>query len=211
MLILILRTTLLYLLIVFTLRLMGKKQIGELQPSELVTTIMISNIATLSLEDSAMPMMMGVIPILMIACLDVLMSGLILKSNTIRRFVSGSPKVIISNGTIDQNQMKELRYTIDDVIESMREQQIFDITQVQYAIVETTGKISFFEKPSPEQNPPEIIIRDGELNIDGMSRVHLGEGWVKQILRENNIPQNKVFLMTADVNGAYNLVPKKLK
>lgn len=211
MLIILLRTVLLYLLIVFTLRLMGKKQIGELQPSEFVTTIMISNIATLSLEDSSMPMLTGVVPILMIACLDVLVSCIVLKSNKIRRIVSGSPKVIVSNGTIDQNEMKNLRYTIDDLIESMREQQIFDISQVQYAIVETTGKISFFQKPSPELNPPEIIIKDGELNLDGLNRVNLTEKWVRSILLDHNIQLSRVFLMMSDSNGAYTLVPKTIK
>ena len=141
MLIIIIRTIILYFLIVFSLRLMGKKQLGELQPSELVTTIMISNIATLALEDSATPMIMGAVPILMIVSLDVIMSGVLLKSTKIRKAVSGTARVIISDGVIDQKEMKNLRYTIDDLTEAMREQGIFDLSQVQYAIVETTGKL----------------------------------------------------------------------
>lgn len=211
MLIIIIRTTILYLIIVFALRLMGKKQLGELQPSELVTTIMVSNIATLSLEDSTMPMIMGVIPILMIVTLDVLMSGVVLKSNRVRKIVSGSPKVIMSNGVIDQNEMRNLRYTIDDLVESMREQQIFDISTVQYAIVETTGKINFLEKAQPAVNPPEIIIKDGEVNKDGLSRTNLGDGWLQATLRENKLKERDVFLMTADVNACYHIVRKELK
>ena len=138
MLIITIRTVLLYFLIVFSLRLMGKKQLGELQPSELVTTIMVSNIATLALEDASTPMLMGVIPILMIVSLDVIMSGVLLKSTKMRRAFSGTARVIISDGVIDQKEMKNLRYTIDDLTEAMREQGIFDISQVQYAIVETT-------------------------------------------------------------------------
>lgn len=208
MLIITIRTIFLYLLIVFTLRLMGKKQLGELQPSELVTTIMISNIATLALEDSSTPMLMGVVPILMIGSLDVIMSGILLKSTAVRKAVSGTARVIIANGQIDQKELKNLRYTIDDVVEAMREQGIFDISQVQYAIVETTGKINFMQKEDPPQDPPEIIIRDGEINKDGLRRTRLGEGWVKQILKENNTEISNVFIMSADSNGCYQIVNK---
>lgn len=211
MLIITIRTILLYLLIVFSLRLMGKKQLGELQPSELVTTIMVSNIATLALEEASVPMLMGVVPILMIVCLDVIMSGITLKSQRIRRIVSGSARVIISDGVIDQKEMKNLRYTIDDVTEAMREQGIFDISQVQYAIVETNGKINFLQKEAPPKNPPEIIIKDGEINTDGLSRAKLGEGWVKEILKENGTDISSVFIMSADSDGQYQIVVKDNK
>ncbi len=209
MLIITIRTVILYFLIVFSLRLMGKKQLGELQPSELVTTIMISNIATLALEDASTPMLMGVIPILMIVSLDVIMSGVLLKSTKMRKAFSGTARVIISDGVIDQKEMKNLRYTIDDLTEAMREQGIFDISQVQYAIVETTGKINFFQKEQPAQNPPEVIIHDGEINKDGLYRTNLGEGWVKSILKENKTELSNVFFMSADKNGAYFLVNKE--
>ena len=209
MLIIIIRTILLFLLIVFSLRLMGKKQLGELQPSELVTTIMISNIATLALEDSSTPMLMGVIPILMIVCLDVILSGILLKNARIRKTVSGTARVVISDGTVDQAELKNLRYTIDDLTEAMRDQGIFDISQVQYAIVETTGKINFLQKEQPAKNPPEIIIRDGELNRDALARTPLGEGWVMKILGLNKAKLPDVFLMSADPDGNYQLVLKE--
>ncbi len=212
MLIITIRTILLYLLIIFSLRLMGKKQLGELQPSELVTTIMISNIATLALEDSATPMLMGVVPILMIVCLDVIMSGIMLKSRKIRKIISGTPKVIISNGIIDQEQLKDLRYTIDDVAEAMREQGIFDISQVQYAIVETNGKINFLQKDNNStKNPPEIIIKDGEITKESLARTGLGEGWVRKILKEQGQKETSVFVMTADSEGNPVIVPKQEK
>ena len=209
MLIIIIRTVLLFLLIVFSLRLMGKKQLGELQPSELVTTIMISNIATLALEDASTPMLMGVIPILMIVCLDVMLSGILLKNARIRKTVSGTARVVISDGVVDQAELKNLRYTIDDLTEAMRDQGIFDISQVQYAIVETTGKINFLQKEQPAKNPPEIIIRDGELNRDALERTPLGEGWVMQILKQNKTALSHVFLMSADPDGNYQLVLKE--
>lgn len=209
MLIITVRTVILYFLIIFSLRLMGKKQLGELQPSELVTTIMISNIATLALEDASTPMLMGAVPILMIVSLDVIMSGVLMKSTRIRKAVSGTARVIISDGKIDQKEMKNLRYTIDDLTEAMREQGIFDISQVQYAIVETTGKINFFQKENPARNPPEVIIHDGEINKDGLYRTNLGEGWVNEILKENKTELSRVFFMSADKNGAYFIVNKE--
>lgn len=209
MLIIVIRTAVLYFLIVFSLRLMGKKQLGELQPSELVTTIMVSNIATLALEDSTLPMLMGIIPIFVIVSIDVLVSGATLKSNRLRKIISGSPKVIISDGVIDQRQMKELRYTVDDLVEAMRDCQIFDLSTVQYAIVETTGKINFLEKAAPKINPPEIVIKDGEIDDEGLERVRLGTGWLSKILEENRLSEREVFLMTASPDGAYHIVRKE--
>lgn len=209
MLIIIIRTILLYLLIVFSLRLMGKKQLGELQPSELVTTIMISNIATLALEDASTPMLMGIIPILMIVCLDVIMSGIMLKNQKLRKIVSGTARVVICDGVPDQKELKNLRYTVDDLVEAMREQGIFDISQVQYAIVETTGKINFMQKEQPPKNPPEIIVRDGEINRDALQRAELGEGWLMSILHDNKAELSDVFIMSADSDGNYKLFRKE--
>ncbi len=208
MLIIIIRSVLLYLLVIFALRLMGKKQLGELQPSELVTTILVSNIATLSLEDPSMPMIMGIMPILMIVCLDVFMSGIMLKNTKIRTLVTGSPKIIIKDGEIDQLQLKSLRYTIDDVTEAMREHDIFDISQVQYAIVETTGKINFLEKQGDGKNPPTVIIKDGEIDSNGLKEIGIGRGWVDKIIAENKTELSRIFLMSCDSGGKYTLVLK---
>ena len=208
MLIIIIRSVLLYLLVIFALRLMGKKQLGELQPSELVTTILVSNIATLSLEDPSMPMIMGILPILMIVCLDVFMSGIMLKNTKIRTLVTGSPKIIIKDGEIDQLQLKSLRYTIDDVTEAMREHDIFDISQVQYAIVETTGKINFLEKQADGKNPPTVIIKDGEIDGNGLKEIGIGRAWVDKIIAENKTELSRIFLMSCDSDGKYTLVLK---
>ena len=114
------RAIILYIIIIFSMRFMGKRQLGELQPSELVVTILMSNIATLPIEDINIPMIMGVVPIFTLVCLDVGMSYMSLISRKFRRIISGSPKIIISDGEIDQQQMKKLRFTIDDLMESLR-------------------------------------------------------------------------------------------
>lgn len=219
--IVLIRAVILYIVITFSLRLMGKRQLGELQPSELVVTILISNIAAIPVEDSSVPMIMGIVPILTLVCLDVIMSGIMLKSAKVRKLMIGSPRIIISEGDILQKEMKRLRYTVDDLTEAMREEQIFDINQIHYAIVETTGKINFLLKkdyqPAEKQdvqaggstnNPPSVIIRDGITDQEQLRLLGLGEQWLTKILRENNVGKKGVFLMTADRNGNHTIVKK---
>lgn len=208
MLTIIIRSVILFILVIASLRLMGKKQLGELQPSELVTTILISNIATLSLEDPSMPMILGIVPILMIVSIDVLMSGIMMKSVRFRKLVTGSPRVIVSNGIIDQKELKNLRYTIDDVLEAMRDSDIFDITDVRYAIVETTGKINFFRKEDGKTDPPGVIIKDGMLIEEGLAKTGLGKKWLEDILKKRNTEQKSVFLLTACGDGSYTIILK---
>ena len=192
-----------------------------MQPSELVVTILISNIAAIPVEDSSVPMIMGIVPILTLVCLDVIMSGIMLKSAKVRKLMIGSPRIIISEGDILQKEMKRLRYTVDDLTEAMREEQIFDINQIHYAIVETTGKINFLLKkdyqPAEKQdvqaggstnNPPSVIIRDGITDQEQLRLLGLGEQWLTKILRENNVGIKGVFLMTADSNGNHTIVKK---
>ena len=209
MLIIIIRTVVLYSVIILMMRLMGKKQLGELQPSELVTTILISNIATLSIEDPTVPMLIGIVPVFTIVCIDVFMSMIMLKSPKFRRMVTGTPRIIISGGRIDREELERLRYTIDDVLEAMREQQIFDINEVRYAIVETTGKINFYKKTDGENDPPTVIIKDGMTEESGMSFAGISERDVKQILGENAVGKENVFLLTVSKNGDYNLIKRK--
>lgn len=211
MIIVVVRSIILYSLVIAALRLMGKKQLGELQPSELVTTILISNIATLSLEEPSMPMILGIVPILMIVCIDVLLSGLMLKSVKLRKAVTGSPRVIISDGVINQKEMKNLRYTIDDVLESMRDADIFDINEVRYAIVETTGKINFFKKTDGKTDPPALIIKDGMLIEEGLKKAGLGAEWLSGVLSKKNTNLKKVFLLTAKGDGSYTIILKERK
>lgn len=218
----LIRACILYIVITFSLRLMGKRQLGELQPSELVVTILISNIAAIPVEDSSVPMIMGIVPILTLVCLDVIVSQIMLKSAKFRKLMIGSPRIIVSEGVILQKEMRKLRYTVDDLVEAMREQQIFDITQVHYAIVETTGKINFLLKkdfqPAEKQdvsaggstdNPPAVIIRDGVEDKEQLGILGLGQGWLSKQLREHNVSVSEVFLMTADKNGCSTIIKRQ--
>lgn len=215
------RAVILYILLIFTVRLMGKRQIGELQPSELAITILISNIATLPVEDTGMPLLTGIIPILTLAGLDVIMSWLGIKSRTVRRFTCGKPVIIINDGRIDQKKMREIRFTVDDLAASLRGQGIFDIGEVQFAVVETTGSLSVYQKFSgrnvtngdmklngENENPPEVIVADGDYVPEAMSRLGVDSAWVDSVLKKEKTAIGKVFLMTASKNGGYSVVRK---
>ena len=224
MLIIFIRAIILYVLLIASVRLMGKHQLGQLQPSELAITILISNIATLPVEDPDLPLITGIIPILTLASLDVLMSWIGLKSKIIRKLSCGKPVIIIQDGKIDQQKMKELRFTADDLMEAMRSSDIFDINEIQFAVVETTGVVSFYQKyqyrnvtnqdlqlNQNTQNPPEMVIDDGKVNADALKRTGYGISWLKQMLSEKNLSLKDVFIMTLDSNGKNIVIEKERK
>ncbi|MDR0987516.1 MAG: DUF421 domain-containing protein [Ruminococcus sp.] len=215
------RAVILYLLLIFAVRLMGKRQIGELQPTELAITILISNLATLPIEDPGDPLLVGIIPILVLAGLDVLMSQLQFKSRKIRKLMCGTPAVIIRDGVIDQAKMKDLRFTIDDLTESLRIQGIFNIDEVQYAVVETTGAVSVYQKyknqPASNEsvgstgqdlNPPCSVIDNGKIIIEGLDEAKLTLSDMIKILHAEKIEIENVFFMSCDKGGEYVIVRK---
>ncbi len=224
MFIVLIRAAILYAVIIFAIRMMGKRQLGELQPTELVITILISNIASLPIEDSSVPMVLGIAPILVLVGFEICVSFTSLKNRKFRRFLSGSPVIVIRAGEIDENALRELRYSIDDLMESLRAQSVFDVTHVNYAIVETTGNISILLKDGEQavtpnnmkmkiedKNPPIVIVSDGELLKSAMSRYEISDEWLNLILCKNNIKLNEVFLLTCDDKLNYHIVAKEAK
>ena len=222
MLIALFRAVIMYALVIFSLRLMGKRQLGELQPSELVITILVSNIATLPIENLTLPIITGIIPIITLVCLDVLMSVASMKFRGLRRVLSGSPKVIISNGEIDQKLLHELRYTTDDLMESLRSYNIFDISEIQFAVVETTGKISVYQKfenqpvtaemlslKGKSSNPPELIVDDGKIVPTALKRLEHDEKWLRMRLKSENTNLSDVFIMTASDEKSVKIIKKQ--
>lgn len=220
--IVLIRAILLYLLIIFCLRLMGKRQLGELQPSELVITILISNIASLPIEDNSIPMTMGVTPIIVLAAFELITSSISLKSKRFRTLVSGRPMVIIRNGEIDQAAMRKLRFSIDDLMESLRAQSVFHLEDVQYAVVETTGKVSILQKHAAQPatagmlqikgtdaDPPAVIISDGEFIQSALDSCKLTQKWVEAVLHKQGLQPEEVFLMTADQSEQYWIVRRQ--
>ncbi len=222
MLIVFFRAIILYFVIVISIRLMGKRQIGELQPAELVVTILMSNIATLPIEDINIPMIMGVVPIFTLVCLDVFISGMSMRSRKIRKLFSGTPKIIISDGKVDEGVMRSLRFTVDDLMASLRSAEVFDLKEVQLAVVETTGKISVYQRQSEkpctptdmgikkeDRDPPRLIISDGEILYSELEAVGRDKKWLDGILRQEGCTKDTVLIMTCDEQAVYNIIKKE--
>jgi len=218
------RTILIYLIVVVALRIMGKRQVAELAPAELVVTIMISNIATLSIEDTNIPVLGSILPIFVLVACEVSQSLCGLKSRIMRRLFSGSPRVIIRDGVIDQRELGNLRWSIDDLTEQMRQSGIFDIREVSFAMVETSGALSAYQKfgarPASAQMlnlpangepdaPPLTIIADGMLDEDALNFLNLRREWLDKILAQKKLAVEDVFMMTCDRRAEYCIVEKE--
>ena len=217
-----LRVLILYPIVIFGIRLMGKRQLGELQPTELVVTILISNIATLPLEDQNLPLLMSIVPMLLLVCFEVLLSWGVLKSRRLRHLLSGSPQVIIRGGKIDRRIMRELRFTLDDLMTALRGCGVFDLTEVQFAVVETNGKVSVYQKADARTvtcadmnlrpvsaDPPEVLIADGCISREGMQAAGWTDSRLHNILRQKQLSAEQVYLLTADQKGLRCLIKKE--
>ena len=222
MLIAIVRTLILYIFIITALRLMGKRQISDMQPSELVVTLVVSDIASLPMQNTSQPLLSGMIPVMVLVGLEILTSVLMMKSRTVRKLVCGNPVVVIEDGRLLQKQMKRLRMTNSDLMEQLRQQNVFSLNDVQYCIVETNGALSILEEPEKrvpnaeeagvtveDSKPEAVVVSDGKLLKEGLSLCQKDERKVINILSENHIPINSVFLMTMDGNGAYRIIRKE--
>ena len=224
MLVTFLRTMILYLVVVFGIRLMGKRQIGELQPSELVITILISNIATLTIEETDSPMFAGLLPILALMCFEVLTSFLCLKSARLRRIVSGRPIIIIHDGKIDQREMRELRFSADDLMIQLRQNGIFRAEEVEFAVVETNGKLSVYQKyqnrpitpqvlampDQPKDNaPPLAVVCEGTVMHEALRRSGKDLRWVEKKAAAQKLKIDEVSLMVACPDGSCDIVAKE--
>ena len=140
--IVLIRSVIIYLLVVGAVRIMGKRQIGELKPQELFITILISAVATIPLEDNAIPLSNSLLPILIFVSLEILQSLLSMKSLWFRNLIQGKPLFIIKDGVLQQQQLKSLRFTVDDLVDALRQKNAFDIAKVQNAVIETNGSVS---------------------------------------------------------------------
>ena len=222
MLIAIVRTLILYIFIITALRLMGKRQISDMQPSELVVTLVVSDIASLPMQNTSQPLLSGMIPVMVLVGLEILTSVLMMKSRTVRKLVCGNPVVVIEDGRLLQKQMKRLRMTNSDLMEQLRQQNVFSLDDVQYCIVETNGALSILEKPEKRVPNAEeagvtigdnkleaVVVSDGKLLREGLSMCQKDERKVVNILSENHISMDSVFLMTMDGNGAYRIIRKE--
>ena len=213
MFIVFIRTTILYTLVVIVMRLMGKRQIAELQPYEFVITIMISDLAALPMQDIRLPLILGVIPILTLLLLKNLLSQLQLKSQTARKLIDGEPTILINKSKIVYNAIKRQQLNIDELMEQLRLEGYFNLSEIQYAILENNGELSILPSSNNNLNSqnshlgnnlPKILISDGKINKNSLTSIGKDKQWVENVLKKHNITNIKdVLIAMYDTNGKF--------
>ena len=219
-----LRTVILYFILMIGLRLMGKRQIGELEPSELVLTLIISDLAAVPMQDFGIPLVNGLFPIATLLCLSMLLSFFSLKSVRFRALVCGRPTVIIREGKGLQQNMARNRFTVDELLEQLRSQGYSDLSAVKYAILETSGQVSVlpYTKASPitpqvvqmevqdDVTLPVLLINDGHVMSANLSASGYDRTWLNRQLKDRRLTSpRQVFFMTVDEAGAVVCVAKE--
>ena len=215
------RTIILYIIVIISIRIMGKRQIGEMQPGELVVTLLISDIAAMPLQDTNQPVLFGVAAIFTLVTLEILMSVIALKSFFMRKLISGKSAIIIKDGTIDQKELKKVRMTVLDLVEMLRNQQVFDISTVSCAVLDTGGNLSVLLKSKSQPvtagdlnvkkssaELPLPVISDGKLLSESMTALGITRKEVLNRLSSQRLKPSQVMLMTLDSNGNTNIVKK---
>ncbi|MBQ8766827.1 MAG: DUF421 domain-containing protein [Clostridia bacterium] len=217
----LIRTVILYIFAIVSIRIMGKRQIGELQPSDLVVTLLISQIISIPIQDTDIPLVNTIIPILLLVGFEILTSVFNMKSIKFRSFMQGNPVVIINDGVLNQKLLKELRFTIDDLLESLRQKDVFDISQVQYAIVETNGQLSVLLKPEHDtvtrddlnlQPEPQgykcPVIIDGKIVTQDFCICNTNKKKIEKITKKEKLETKEILLLTVDAAGNHTIIRK---
>ena len=218
-----LRTIILYLFIIVGIRLMGKRQVGELEPSELVLALLIADLAAVPMQDFGIPLLTGLIPILTLLCLTMALSVLTMKSVRFRALLCGRPSIIVENGKLRQGEMRRNRFTLDELMEELRMKGVTDLSTVKYAILETNGQLSVLpyaaqQPPTardlglhlPEPGLPVVLINDGRVMSRALRRRGLDEVWLDKQLKEHHVRRIRdVFLLTVDETNQVCLIEKE--
>ena len=202
------RTFLIYLFLSIAIRIMGKRQIGELETNELISTLVISEVVALPIADPDIPLLNAVVPVLLIVCMEIILSFIKNKSEGLKKYVEGEPLFLVYNGELKQDALADTRISVNELLCEIRMQGIAGIEDVGYAILEQNGKISVFKNSDSEHLSHPIIV-DGELKREALGLIGKDEGWLKNILRDADIVEKDVFLLTATDNGKTHLVRKE--
>lgn len=216
------RAIIIYVVIIIAVRLMGKRQVGELKPHELVITILISAIAVIPLEENSMPLANCLVPIMLFVSLEIIMSVISMKSLWFRNLLQGRPIFIIRQGKLDQKKLKQLRLTMDDVVDALRQKDIFDISQVEDAVIETNGSISVLPKAEyqpitasdinltvKEKGMPVAIVIDGKTVNEYFNEYKLKDSEIELVLQTVNKDVERIMLLTIDDDGNTYLIDKE--
>ncbi len=220
----LIRGFILYFVIMLSIRLMGKRQIGEMQPTELVITILISEIAAIPLDSNEIPLINSVLTVLLLAGLSILTSVLTLHSPGFRKVFDGHPAIVINNGRLDQQKMKDLRLTVQDLMSAARQQGVFDLEQIQYAIIETNGSVSIMQKPeyspltaqlakvkAPAEELQHLIICDGKLIKPALTEAKLEREKLDKYLKKEKVQIEDVMVLTYGAGKFSEIIKKEKK
>ena len=222
MLIAYLRTIVLYLTLIAVIRLMGKRQIGQMEPSEFVVTMLAANLASIPIQDGAIPLLTGIVPIVTILGIELVLSSLCLRSMGLRRLLCGKPVILIEEGRILQQNLRKTRVTMDELTEALREKDVLDLRSVQYAILETNGKVSVLlhakEYPASAREAgiqvkphflPITIISDGKLLKTNLKLAGRDDTWLDKVLRARDATVGSTWLLTVDHNDRILWYPRE--
>lgn len=218
------RTLIIYLSLIIAMRLMGKRQIGELEVSDLVTTFLISEIASLPITDTELPLLHAIVPIITLLILEVVISMLLSRFPKIKLLFSARPSTLIKDGVLSQKAMRDARLSFDELFSELRQQGVDDISQIKYAILEQNGNITVIQKarylqPTAEQlhlKPKEtglfhIIVEEGTLNKHGLRSVGMSEASLNKMLAKKQLNIKDVYLMMINDAQETRIIPKETK
>lgn len=215
------RTIILYIIVIISIRLMGKRQIGDMQPGELVVTLLISEIAAMPLQDTDQPILFGVSAIFTLVTLEIMISLLSLKSFFVRKLISGKSVILIKDGIIDQKELKKVRLTVLDLVELLRNQQVFDISTVSFAVLETGGNLNVLLKSKSQpatvgdikvqKGPAELplpVISDGKILTESVNALGITRQEIVRRISKKGLRTADIMLMTLDSGGKESIVKK---
>ena len=216
MLLIFFRTIILYILVLIVMRFMGKREIGQLQPFELAISIMIADLATIPMSEPGIPITNGAIPIFGLLIMHLLISLTNMKSIKLREIICGKPSILIYHGKIDEKNMKKERFTINELEERLRGDNVFNISDVEYAILETSGQISVIQKPNKRNATPEDfnimpeyegiaydLVVDGKVMKDNLKKIDKDYTWLNNKLIEFKMKPEETLLATLDGKGNF--------
>lgn len=205
------RTVLVYLLLIAVIRFLGKRQLGQMEPSEVVVTMLVADLASFPMEDPDIPLMAGLVPIMAVLSMEILLSLLSIRSLKVRKLLCGKPVILMENGEFLQENMRKNRITIDELLSQLRLKNIIDPTTVRYAILETGGNLSVV--PYPEYQPvnardvgvpvepltaPITVVSDGRVLSDNLKKAGKNQKWLEKALQKQGVTLEQTFLLTVD-------------
>ena len=194
----IIRTLLIYVLLSFSLKIMGKRQLGELDIGELVTTLLISEVAAIPIDDPDIPLLNAILPILILFSIEIIISSVKNKSDKMKKFVEGEPAYIIYKGKLLQSSLQENRLSVNEFLSQLRQLGIGDITEVNYAVLEQGGKLSVFKS---DESIAHTLVIDSVIQESNLKSLGYDKIWLSRAMKKEKADLEDVFLMTIDDNG----------